>query len=255
MIDWDKVRKEYEETDITANALAKKYGIPSSTLHGRKKREGWKRKKKTKKATDNAGGQNGNDNAVGNEGGAPEGNKNAVSHGLFANYMPKEVLDIMTKLHTMTPADMIWQNILIQYTAIIRAQKIMYVRDEYDNYSNVTGVKLNPMFEDKDGQPVKVEESREWHMAYDRHEKFLTAQSRAITTLSNLIKQFVLLAPEGDKRKLELEAMQANSKRANAEAKIAQDKADKLSANSNAFELLESLFDVNKGGDGSGGNL
>lgn len=235
MIDWGKIRKEFEETDITAKALADKYGIPSSTLHGRKKRENWKRKKKTKKATDEPGGQIGNDNAVGNSGGsAPEGNKNAVSHGLFANYMPQEVLDIMTQLHTMTPADMIWQNILIQYTAIIRAQKIMFVRDEHDSYSNVTGVKLNPMFEDKDGKPVKVEENREWHMAYERHEKFLTAQSRAITTLSNLIKQFVLLAPEDDKRKLELEAMQVNIEKAKADTKLAEHKLqsdDDLNAN------------------------
>lgn len=212
MIDWDKVRKEYEETDITANALAKKYGIPNSTLHGRKKREGWKRKKKPKKATDNIGGQNGNNNAVGNDGGAPEGNKNALSHGLFANFLPKETLEIMTMVHQMTPSDMIWQNILIQYSAIIRAQKIMYVRDEQDNYSNVTGIKLNPMLADQEGNPIKIEENREWHMAYERYEKFMSAQSRAIGTLSNLIKQFVALADEDDKRKLELQSMQARIK-------------------------------------------
>lgn len=210
MIDWDKVRKEYEETDITANALAKKYGIPNSTLHGRKKREKWKRKVEVKKATDERGGQFDNDNAKGH--GAPENNKNALTHGLFANFLPKETLEIMTMVHQMTPSDMIWQNILIQYSAIIRAQKIMYVRDEQDNYSNVTGIKLNPMFADQEGNPIKIEENREWHMAYERYEKFMSAQSRAIGTLSNLIKQFVALADEDDKRKLELQSMQARIK-------------------------------------------
>lgn len=206
LIDWDEVRKEFEETDITAKALADKYGIPSSTLHGRKKREKWKRKNKLKKSTDEPGGQFGNDNASGH--GAPEGNKNAVSHGLFANFLPRETLEIMAQLHTMTPAEMIWQNILIQYTAIIRAQKIMFVRDEQDNYSNVTGIKLNPMLADMDGNPVKIEENREWHMAYERHEKFMSAQSRAITTLSNLIKQFVTMADEDDERKLKMERLE-----------------------------------------------
>ena len=216
MIDWDKVRKEFEETDITAKALADKYGVPSSTLHGRKKREKWKRKMKLKKSTDEPGGQFGNDNAKGNPGNknasAPENNKNALTHGLFANFLPKETLEIMTMVHQMTPSDMIWQNILIQYSAIIRAQKIMYVRDEQDNYSNVTGIKLNPMFADQEGNPIKIEENREWHMAYERYEKFMSAQSRAIGTLSNLIKQFVALADEDDKRKLELQSMQARIK-------------------------------------------
>ncbi|MFT8837558.1 hypothetical protein [Liquorilactobacillus satsumensis] len=42
MINWKKVRKEYEESDITARALAEKYGIKPSTLRSRKNREGWK---------------------------------------------------------------------------------------------------------------------------------------------------------------------------------------------------------------------
>ena len=240
MIDWDAVRKEFEESDITAKALADKYGIPSSTLHGRKKREKWKRNTKLKKATDEPGGQYDNDNAKGH--GAPQDNKNAVSHGLFANFLPKETLEIMTQLHQMTPADMIWQNILIQYAAIIRAQKIMFVRDEHDSYSNVTGIKLNPDFADKEGDPVKVEENREWHMAYERHEKFLNAQSRAISTLSNLIKQFISLADEDDKRRLELQSMEASLDRAVSESKLAQAKVDKLEASGKGFELLEALM-------------
>lgn len=43
MIDWKKIRKEYEETDITASALAKKYSISPSTLRSRKNRGGWQR--------------------------------------------------------------------------------------------------------------------------------------------------------------------------------------------------------------------
>lgn len=216
MTNWKQIRKEFEENDITLKALAEKYGVKESTMRSRKNREGWQRnddKTSQRNATDKPGGQRGNQNAKGNSGGgAPQGNKNAISHGLFANFLPKETLEIMTELHSYTPADMIWQNILIQYSAIIRAQKIMYVRDEQDNYSNVTGIKLNPMFADQEGNPIKIEENREWHMAYERYEKFMSAQSRAIGTLSNLIKQFVALADEDDKRKLELQSMQARIK-------------------------------------------
>lgn len=45
---------------------------------------------------------------------------------------------------------------------------------------------------------------------------------------------------------------QAQLEKAQAEAVIAQDKANKLSADGKAFDLLESLFDVMQGGDGSG---
>lgn len=216
------MRKEYEETDITMRKLADKHNVKYSTLRSRKTRENWQRKVATEDATDKPGAQRNNDNAKGH--GAPENNKNALTHGLFANFLPKETLEIMTELHTMTPADIIWQNILIQYSAIIRAQKIMFVRDEQDSHSNITGIKLNPMLADNEGNPVKIEENREWHMAYERHEKFMNAQSRALGTLSNLIKQFVSMADEGDKRKLELQSMKARIKL--MEIKAAEDSFD-----------------------------
>lgn len=211
MTNWVQIRKEYEENDITLKALADKYGISPSTIRSRKNREDWQRSGATQRnATDRKGGQRGNANAKGNKGGgAPKDNKNAVSHGLFANYLPEEMLEIMTELNEMTPADMIWQNILIQYTAIVRSQKIMFVRNESDDINNITSVKMNPSYTDEKGNPVKIEESREWHLAYERHEKFLSAQSRAVTTLSNLIKQFVALSDEADERRLNLEIMQA----------------------------------------------
>lgn len=37
----------------------------------------------------------GNKNAVGNEGGAHTGNRNAVKHGFFSKYIPVETLEIM----------------------------------------------------------------------------------------------------------------------------------------------------------------
>lgn len=77
------------------------------------------------------GGQPGNKNAIGNKGGAaPAGNQNAVTHGFFSKFLPEETLEIMEEIQERSPADMIWDQIQIQYAAIIRAQKIMFVSDK-----------------------------------------------------------------------------------------------------------------------------
>ena len=227
--------------------LADKHGVKYSTLRSRKNREGWQQGVATNDATkkDGRGAPKGNQNAKGNAGGgAPENNKNAVSHGLFANWMPEETLEIIRELSQKSPADMIWENILIQYTAIIRAQKIMYVMDANDDISNITSIKLDPMLQDDEGKPVRIEEKREWHMAYQKQESFMNAQSRAISTLSSLIKQYVAMADEGDSRKLELERMNAELEKAKAQAEIIKSEADKLLATGKGFELLQSLVDV-----------
>ena len=243
MIDWDAVRKEFEESDITAKALADKHGIPSSTLHGRKKRENWQRKKRKRrrKATDEPGGQKENKNAKGNPGNPnaspPPNNKNALTHGLYAKYLPEETRLLMQEMNTINPADLLWENIMIQYAAIVRAQKIMFVRDEMDNASNVTGIEFNPMFADKKGEPAQVKESREWHMAYKKQETFMNAQSRAMATLSNLIRQFVALADEADERKLRLGVMGAQIDKLKAEAQLAEYKAEDLSDQSTPIEI------------------
>ena len=238
LIDWDAVRKEFEESDITAKALADKHGIPSSTLHGRKKREKWKRKKRLRKATDSPGGQKQNGNAEGNSGGsAPANNTNALTHGLYAKYLPEDTRLLMQEMNTINPADLLWENIMIQYAAIVRAQKIMFVRDEMDNASNVTGIEFNPMFADKKGEPAQVKESREWHMAYKKQETFMNAQSRAMATLSNLIRQFVALADEADERKLRLGVMGAQIDKLKVEAQLAEYKAEDLSDQSTPIEI------------------
>lgn len=52
-MDWDRIKHEYETSDITLKALADKYGIKDSTIRSRKNREKWQRNGATqrKKAT------------------------------------------------------------------------------------------------------------------------------------------------------------------------------------------------------------
>lgn len=173
--------------------IAAKYGVSLNTVKSWKQRHGWERKKGAhndeKVHTKRAGAPKGNQNAVGNKGGAaPKGNSNAVTHGLFQKYLPAESLEIMEQLKERSPLDIVWDNIMIQYTAIIRAQQIMYVRDRDD--------KTIERIEEKSGNVWG--EKWEVQQAWDKQANFLQAQSRAMSTLQSLIKQYEELCRQGD---------------------------------------------------------
>lgn len=240
--------------------LARKYNVSYSTLTKRKSRENWQAnsanfaKNGKEKKKDGRGAPKGNQNAKGNTGGgAPENNKNAVSHGLFANWMPEETLEIIRELSQKSPADMIWENILIQYTAIIRAQKIMYVMDSHDDVNNITAIRLDPMLQDDEGNPVRIEEKREWHMAYQKQESFMNAQSRAIGTLSNLIKQYVAMADEEDKRKQELSLMTAQINKLSLEVEKSQQEFKEQTADDEKVIFMTDTSEMEKWVEENGG--
>lgn len=49
MPNWDEIRKEWETTKITFNALAEKHNVPEGTLKSRRSREKWSRDATNKK--------------------------------------------------------------------------------------------------------------------------------------------------------------------------------------------------------------
>lgn len=183
-----------------------------------------------------------NQNAIENKGGAPPNNQNAMTHGLFSKWLPDETNELMGAMQEQDPADIIWTNIEIQYAAIIRSQKIMYVEDKNDLTKEESGYSSGKV----------SSETYAVQFAWDKQASFLQAQSRAMGTLSNLIKQFVAIADEQDERKLKLELMQAQVKKVESESKIIGNKADKLTGGGKATGLLQALLDVKSGGDGSG---
>jgi uncharacterized protein YjcR len=221
-VNWDEIRKEYETSKVTLASLAEKYDIKIGTLKSRKSREGWSRgspkkdatKKQKKDATiekkdanKRRGGQTGNSNAKGNSGNqkasAPKQNTNALKHGLFAKNIPKETLDIMESImRDSAVIDLIWDQIKIQYAAIIRAQRIMFVRDQDDTTKEIKKEKIVR------SDSMDAEET-EWEIqfAWDKHATFLNAQSRAMSELRSLIKQFDEMANIDDERRLKLEGM------------------------------------------------
>ncbi|MED3672067.1 MULTISPECIES: phage terminase small subunit [Bacillus] len=207
--------------------LAEKYGVSVNTIKSWKQRHGWERKKGApieKSVHTKKGGQPGNKNALGNNGGAPQRNQNAVTHGFFSKFLPEETLEIMEEIQERSPADMIWDQIQIQYAAIIRAQRIMHVQDQ-DDMTKVLKKEKPGMFGD--------EKEWEFQFAWDRHATFLNAQSRAMGELRSLIKQFDQLAHEQDERRLKLEQMRLNIDKTKAEVERLTNKDDDSS-----FEII-----------------
>ncbi|MDN0189861.1 MULTISPECIES: phage terminase small subunit [unclassified Bacillus (in: firmicutes)] len=189
--------------------LAEKYGVSVNTIKSWKQRHGWQRKKcaPSKKSvhTKKVGAPLGNKNALGNKGGPPRGNQNAVTHGFFSKFLPEETLSIMEEIQECSPVDMIWDQIQIQYAAIIRAQKIMFVSDKEEM------IKEQKKKKSVLSETHEVEEEEyEFQFSWDRHATFLNAQSRAMAELRNLIKQFDELAHAEDERRFKLEHMRLN---------------------------------------------
>lgn len=158
--------------------------------------------KGNKNAVNNRGGaKKGNKNAVGNSGGAaPLRNGNAATHGLYRKYLPQEIFDLKEELIEAInndPLAIIWESIMLQYTQIIHAQRIMFIRDKEDMTKELRKKKLNES---------GFEEEWEIQFAWDKQASFLNAQSKAMSTLVTLIEKYDRLA-NTEEQKLRIEKL------------------------------------------------
>lgn len=158
--------------------IANQLGLPEGTIRSWENRQKWDcnvaNGKKRNVAKRKRGGQPGNHNAEG--AGAPLKNHNAEKHGLFRKYLPEETFSIIAEM-PVNPLDVLWDQIQIAYAAIIRAQQIMYVRDQTD--------KTREMVSDSAGG-----ESWKTQQAWDKQADFLKSQARAQSELRSMIKQY-----------------------------------------------------------------
>ena len=162
--------------------IASQLNLPEGTVRRWKSTHKWESERSDKKSerSHKKGPPKGNKNAVGNKGGAaPENNKNAEKHGLFSKYLPPETLEIVSNM-TINPLDILWDQIQIAYAAIIRAQQIMYVKDQKD--------KTVERISKQSGKIIG--EKWEVQQAWDKQAHFLQAQARAQSELRSLIKQY-----------------------------------------------------------------
>lgn len=191
----EEVRQNYELAyedylhGMKYKEIAEKYSVTINTVKSWKTRYKWSKdgKKgvhtKSKKVCTQKGGQPGNKNAEGHGGTGPPGNKNAEKHGLFSKYLPEESMDIIDSMTEKSPLDLIWDAIQIQYAAIIRSQQIMYVKDRDDKTIEKVAESSGEVFSEK----------WEVQQAWDKQANFLKAQSRAVESLKNMIKDYLEL--------------------------------------------------------------
>lgn len=169
--------------NITNREIAKLLGEDEKVVAVWKSRDKWNVVQQSNESctTNKKGAQPGNKNASGH--GAPKKNSNAEKHGLFRKYLPEETFSIIQEMENMTPLDMVWHSIQIQYVAIIRSQQIMYVTDKNDKTIEKVGT--------QDGNVIG--EKWEVQQAWDKQANFLKAQSTAVTSLKNLVKDYLEL--------------------------------------------------------------
>lgn len=142
-------------------------------------------------------------NVTGNQ--KQNGTQKALKFGFFSRIFPDdpEINDILKSIVDKDPIDVLWENIVIQYTAICRAQKIMYVQNR-DDESVFTSMRQS--------SEMGETEMKQIQYAWDKQANFMNAQSRAMTTLEQMLVRYMELLPEGtkmQKQKMEIEKMKA----------------------------------------------
>lgn len=156
--------------------IASQLNLPEGTVRRWKcthKWDGERSDKQSERSHRKKGGQPGNKNSSG----GPSGNKKAEKYGFFSKYLPDETREIFSAINQADPLDLLWHQIQIAYAAIIRAQRIAYVKDK----------------DDKTVEKVMVGDSSEMYsvqQAWDKQNEFLKAQARAQGELRSLIKQY-----------------------------------------------------------------
>lgn len=163
--------------------IASQLSLPEGTVRRWKCTRNWdseRSDKKSERSDKKKGGQPGNKNAEGHGGTGPPENKNAEKYGFFSKYLPDETREIFSAIEQADPLDLLWHQIQIAYAAIVRAQRIAYVKDQDD--------KTIEKIEEKVGNVI----GRKWEVqqAWDKQENFLKAQARAQGELRAMIKQY-----------------------------------------------------------------
>ncbi len=165
--------------------IASQLNLPPGTVRRWKSDHKWDNERSDKKSERSVkrkeGAQPGNKNSVGHKSSVPTENKNAERHGFFSKWLPEETMQIMQSIERSNPLDLLWDNIQLQYTAIIRAQNLMYVKNQQDS----TTTKIGQGYSDT-GSSEKWEVQQAW----DKHANFMNAQSRAMKTLEGMVTRY-----------------------------------------------------------------
>lgn len=239
MINWEEIKQEYETSKNTLAKLAEKHDIPLGTIKSQKSRDKkngnpWVRDVTKKDATKNKKVATISEDAtesdfaevvddappkkvnrVKRRSGNPnppnqftKRNRAAMIHGLRSKFFYDEQIEIMEALQEFNVVDQLWLQIEISFSSIIRAQKIMWVEDQFDHLKEVSGT--------MDGDSISKTDYKVVY-AHERFESYIKAQARAFAEHRSLVKQFMDMTTEDDERRLKLEQMQLNINKTRAE--------------------------------------
>ena len=217
----EKVKEAYElyKKGHKLVEISKKLDVPDGTVRRWKKTYSWDNERSEKESERSQK----NDKPTKSKGGQPK-NKNAEKFGFFSKYLPEETLELMENIVEKNQLDILWEQITIQYAAIIRAQRIMYVESKEEM---IKELKKEEYTSDGDS---KLE--YEFQFAWDRQATFLNAQSRAMSELRSLIKQYDTMVNTNwdlvteeqklriDKLKCEVKKLSGNNKDSNITIKV-----------------------------------
>lgn len=186
-----RVHKAYElyKQGMKLVEIASQLNLPDGTVRRWKSTYKWdneRSEKKSERSHKKKGGQPNNRNAVGNSGGAaPKQNKNAEKFGFFSKYLPEETKEIFDAISEADPLNLLWHQIQLAYTAIVRAQSIMHVSNKDDLSKELKREKRS-----SGEKSSSWEEEYELQFAWDKQANFMQAQARQQATLNSLIKQY-----------------------------------------------------------------
>jgi phage terminase small subunit len=182
----ERVEKAHElfKNGLKLIEIASQLDVPEGTVRSWKNRYKWNATLQSDKrnvAKRNKGGQPGNKNADG----GPPGNKHAEKFGFFSKYLPEETKEIFDAISDADPLDLLWHQIQLAYTAIVRAQSLMYIKDKDDLTKELKREKHS-----SGDSSSSWEEEYELQFAWDKQSNFLKAQARAQGELRSMIKQY-----------------------------------------------------------------
>ena len=163
---------KYYNEGFSYTEISKKTGVPLNTIRTWAARH-WK-KNATPKAT-----------GVGK---GPPGNQHALIHGFNSKIIPDEIQKIVDEIKNWNEEEMLWQSILLQFAQILRSQSLIYVKDQSDKIQEITS--------ETNGDSIQSR-SYEIQQAWERQASLLTAQSKALSSLSNAIGNYVRICSKG----------------------------------------------------------
>ena len=186
----------------------------------------------------------------------PKHNNAAEKHGFYSRVIPPELMGMFEEIEdSISMADMLWDQIKLQYMAIMRAQSIMFVtnkdemikeiKKEKYGYSEVETTNEEGKTESKYERTLD-EVEYEFQFAWERQAQFLNAQSRAISELRASIKQFEEAADKTDERRLKLQQMQLSIEKTKEET-IRIQKLNEAGNQQNTEEKLAEYFTALQG--------